>query len=190
MSESSVILAVVSLLASLLQALSLFLLSQIFRELKAIRDTFREYVPREVCDEKMSGQHYRLKNLEQGGGHLGALTLSAAGAALLLLCSGCGHNAVVYGDGVMAEIGFIPDRYSVALTFRYGKIFTAAVKEKTKITLDTRAGAEGFADEAKKGGTAAESRLTVETGDQITGYTVDLEKIKARGISPAKVVKP
>ena len=65
-------------------------------------------------------------------------------AALLL--AGCGHNAVTYGDGVSAEIGLIPDQYKVALTFRYGKIFSAVVKEKTKLTLTTDADNNGTAD--------------------------------------------
>ena len=63
--------------------------------------------------------------------------------AVALFLAGCGHNAVTYGDGVQAELGFIPDQYKIALTFRYGKIFSAAVKERAKVTLTTDADNSG-----------------------------------------------
>ena len=103
-----------------------------------------------------------------------------------LLLAGCGHNAVTYGDGVQAELGFIPDQYKVALTFRYGKIFSAAVKEKAKVTLTTDADNNGTADKAGAA-TKVATTLTIETGDQITGYAVDKAKIEAAGGSTAKL---
>ena len=104
-----------------------------------------------------------------------------------LALAGCGHNAVTYGDGVQAELGFIPDQYKVALTFRYGKIFSAAVKEKAKVTLTTDADNSGTADKAGNN-TNVKTTLTIETGDQITGYAVDKAKIEAAaGGSTAKL---
>ena len=109
---------------------------------------------------------------------------------LLILClcafglAGCGHNAVTYGDGVQAELGFIPDQYKVALTFRYGKIFSAAVKEKAKVTLTTDADNNGTADKAGAA-TKVATTLTIETGDQITGYGVEKAKVEAAGGSTA-----
>ena len=109
---------------------------------------------------------------------------------LLILClcafalAGCGHNAVTYGDGVSAEVGFIPDQYKVAFTFRYGKIFSAAVKEKAKVTLTTDADNSGTAEKAGNN-TAVKTTLTLETGDQITGYAVDKAKVEAAGGSTA-----
>jgi hypothetical protein len=105
-------------------------------------------------------------------------------AALLL--AGCGHNAVTYGDGVQAELGFIPDQYKVALTFRYGKIFSAVVKEKTKLTLTTDADNNGTAEKAGQN-TNVKTTLTFETGDQITGYGVEKAKVEAAGGSTAKL---
>lgn len=101
-----------------------------------------------------------------------------------LLLAGCGHNAVTYGDGVQAELGFIPDQYKVALTFRYGKIFSAAVKEKAKVTLTTDADNNGTADKAGAA-TKVATTLTIETGDQITGYGVEKAKVEAAGGSTA-----
>ena len=111
---------------------------------------------------------------------------------LLILClcafglAGCGHNAVTYGDGVQAELGFIPDQYKIALTFRYGKIFSAAVKERAKVTLTTDADNSGTAEKAGNN-TNVKTTLTIETGDQITGYAVDKAKVEAAGGSTAKL---
>ena len=105
-------------------------------------------------------------------------------ALFALLLAGCGHNAVTYSDGVSAEVGLIPDQYKVALTFRYGKIFSAVVKEKTKLTLTTAADNNGTADKTGQN-TAVKTTLTLETGEQITGYTVDKAKVEAAGGSTA-----
>lgn len=102
----------------------------------------------------------------------------------LLLLAGCGHNAVTYGDGVSAEVGFIPDQYKIAFTFRYGKIFSAVVKEKAKVTLTTDADNSGTADKAGAA-TKVATTLTIETGDQITGYGVEKAKVEAAGGSTA-----
>lgn len=108
-------------------------------------------------------------------------------AALLL--AGCGHNAVTYGDGVQAELGFIPDQYKIALTFRYGKIFSAAVKEKTKVMLTTDTDNSGTAEEKAGQSTKVATTLTIETGDQITGYAVDKAKVEAAGGRSAGAAK-
>ena len=105
-------------------------------------------------------------------------------ALFALLLAGCGHNAVTYGDGVSAEVGFIPDQYKVAFTFRYGKIFSAVVKEKTKLTLTTDADNNGTAEKAGQN-TNVKTTLTLETGDQITGYGVEKAKVEAAGGSTA-----
>ncbi len=185
MSEGSVIITIVTGLAAIVQALSLFLLKQIFAELKSVRDTLRDYVPREVCEEKMTSQHYRIRNLEQHGGPLPGLLL-AGGAALLLLSAGCGHNAVSYGKGFAVETTANPETWTFGFAVRYGEIFTAAVKERAKVTLTTSAKAAGTASDksapSDKSDTA--TTLTIETGDQVTGYMVDLEKVKAQA-SPA-----
>ena len=185
MSTGAIIATLAGILASLIQALSLFLLKQIFTELKDMRETFRDYVTKEVCEAQMTSAHYRIKNLEQGGHGAGLLL---AGAALLLLFgAGCGHNCVSYGDGLMVETTINPETWTFGVAFRYGKIFTAAVKEKAKVTLKTEAGNTTQSPEAKQAqsGTKTASTLTIETGDQVTGYTVDLEKAKQAQASPA-----
>ena len=178
MSTGTIIIALVGILASLIQALSFFLLKQIFAELRSVRDALRDYVPREVCEAKMS-------HLEQGG-HASGLLLAGAGLLLILFSAGCGHNAVSYGKGFAVETTANPETWTFGVSVRYGEIFTAAVKERAKVTLTTSAKATGTAsdksDLSDKSDTA--TTLTIETGDQVTGYTVDLEKAKAQA-SPA-----
>ncbi len=106
--------------------------------------------------------------------------LIAALAAMLL--AGCGHNTVVYGDGIGFETTLNPETFTFGVNIRYGKILTAAVKEKAKVSYkgDMTNETAAAAGESKQGssrvGTGAE--LTLETGDQITGYAVELEKVK------------
>ena len=110
---------------------------------------------------------------------LGIMYVSLAGLLCVSL-AGCGHNAVQYSDGVGLEVGFVPDQYTLAVNFRYGKIFSAVVKEKTEIELKTEASnAAGTGAEANTN-TGVNSTLTIKTGDQTTGYVVDLERIKAK----------
>lgn len=111
------------------------------------------------------------------------IVIAAVFIAVITILTGCGHNAVQYSDGVGVEIGFIPDQYKFALNFRYGKIFSAVVKEKTKVSLQTDA--ENSAESNKqnttgKTGTGVKTILTLETGDQTTGYVVDKAEIESK----------
>lgn len=104
--------------------------------------------------------------------------LSICGIAFLL--AGCGHNAVQYSDGIGVELGLIPDQYQIALNFRYGKIFSAVVKEKTEIMLETEGGGEVDKSDTAAGKTSNKTILTFKTGDQVTGRMVELEEAKAK----------
>lgn len=105
-------------------------------------------------------------------------------AAVALLAAaflaGCGHNTVSYGDGVMLETTFNPETYAFGVSFRYGKILTACVRENTEIEMtggnDTTGGG------SEKGSTAAktEASVKVKVGRQITGYYVDAVKAGAK----------
>jgi len=184
-STGAIIATLAGILASLIQALSLFLLKQIFTELKDMRETFRDYVTKEVCEAQMTSAHYRIKNLEQGG-HGAGLLLAGAGL-LLLFGAGCGHNAVTYGKGFLLETTANPETFAFGVACRFGEILTIAVKEKTKVTMTSTvkaaAPASGKSETSDKSDTV--TTITVETGDQVTGYTVDLAKAKQAQASPA-----
>lgn len=94
--------------------------------------------------------------------------------ATLLMLTGCGHNNVTYSDGIGLETTANPETFTFGLNFRYGKIFTATVKEKTEVNLEA-----GMSQESgTTSRTGLETKLSLKTGDQVTGYTVELEKAK------------
>ena len=174
MSTGTIIIALVGILASLIQALSFFLLKQIFAELRSVRDALRDYVPREVCEAKMS-------HLEQGG-HVSGLLLAGAGLLLILL-TGCGHNVVSYGDGIQLSTTINPEAGEFGVAFRHGKILTVCVRENVEVEMQG-AGSGNAGTDGKTAGASNSGTVKVKIGNQVTGYTVDLEKAKAQA-SPA-----
>ena len=112
------------------------------------------------------------------------ILILAAVSAAAILSAGCGHNALQYSDGIGLELGFIPEQYQVAVNFRYGKILSAVVKEKAEVTLESSGGlATDVGTSPQAADTQATTRLTLKTGDQITGYAVELEEAKVRASS-------
>jgi hypothetical protein len=93
----------------------------------------------------------------------------------LLTLTGCGHNIITYSDGIGLETTANPETFTFGLNFRYGKIFTATVKEKTDVNLEAGMSQESGTNSK----TGLETKLSLKTGDQVTGYTVELEKVKA-----------
>ena len=175
MSTGTIIIALVGILASLIQALSFFLLKQIFAELRSVRDALRDYVPREVCEAKMS-------HLEQGG-HASGLLLAGAGLLLILFSAGCGHNVVSFGDGIQLSTTINPEAGEFGVAFRYGKILTVCVRENVEVEMQG-AGSGNAGTDGKTAGASNSGTVKVKIGQQVTGYTVDLEKAKAQA-SPA-----
>lgn len=106
--------------------------------------------------------------------------VSIIAGATAILFAGCGHNNVTYSDGIGFETTANPETFTFGLNFRYGKIFTATVKEKTEVNLEagmTQETAAGTSNTASSK-TGVETKLNFKTGDQVTGYTVELEKAK------------
>ena len=85
----------------------------------------------------------------------------------VLLLSGCGHNMVTYGNGIMLQTTVNPETYTVGLSIRYGKILTVALRENTKVSVDTETTESGVTES-----------IYIETGDQLNGYYVDALKIE------------
>lgn len=61
---NDLILLVIGIVAALLQALILFLLSLIFKEIKELRETFRGYVTHTTCQAQREANTIRIKALE------------------------------------------------------------------------------------------------------------------------------
>jgi hypothetical protein len=98
--------------------------------------------------------------------------LFVAAAVLAVLTAGCSHNVVNYSDGIGIDATFRPDAGNFGITFRYGKILTATVRENTEVEMT------GNADAAAKDtvSTATAGGVKIKVGKQITGYYVDALK--------------
>ena len=168
---------VFGVLASLIQALSFFLLKQIFNELKSIRETFRDYVPKDMCEVKMDGHHLRIKDIEDSL-HL----VLIAGGCLLL--AGCGHNTISYGDGIMLETTINPESYAFGISFRYGKILTACVRENAEVEMQGAGSGNAGTGKENTAGATSTGSVKVRIGKQITGYYVDAVKA---GVKPEEL---
>ena len=110
---------------------------------------------------------------------VGKAVLILFGLLALALLTGCGHNTVSYGDGIMLETTVNPETYAFGVSLRYGKILTACVREQTEIEMQGGNNTTGGGSE--KGSTAAktEASVKVKVGKQITGYYVDAIKAGA-----------
>ncbi|OQA83587.1 MAG: hypothetical protein BWY31_02815 [Lentisphaerae bacterium ADurb.Bin242] len=116
---------------------------------------------------------------------------------LTCLVIGCSHNAVTYSDGIGLETTINPETYTIGLSFRYGKILSAVVRENVKITMNGTGkvnGALSSGSETSSDNSAAsnEGSLEIEIGNQVTGYLCDLAEIDkklAEKIIDAKIKK-
>ena len=96
------------------------------------------------------------------------LFLAALSVALL---TGCGHNAVVYSDGIGFQAGFDPEHFSASLNLRYGKILTVAVRDMVELEMSGEA--TGGQEQSTASATST-SGLKLKIGRQANGYTRDL----------------
>ena len=109
-------------------------------------------------------------------------------AVLAALLTGCGHNAVHYGDGIGFDAGINPENWTASFTLRYGKILSTVTRDNVEIELTGNANANtqngGEKTALTKVGT--DGNLKIKIGRQINGAAVDLVKA---GASADKVVE-
>ncbi len=103
----------------------------------------------------------------------------AAAIAAAVTTAGCGHNVVNYSDGVGLETTFRPDSGNFGLTFRYGKILSATVRENSEIEMTGEGQGTGGTGATVTGGASSTGSVKVKIGQQITGYYVDALKAGA-----------
>jgi len=107
---------------------------------------------------------------------IGLLVLSA------VLLAGCAHNMATYGDGVGFHTTLNPQTYTFGFDFFYGKILQVIIKDNTKINLaangklNNTTSTETDTTAAQDTAIQAPAELTIETGNQVTGYEVELVK--------------
>ena len=92
--------------------------------------------------------------------------------ALLILLSGCGHNALVFSEGKYLNIGVDPSTSKAGVQYVNGEQITVVEKDNTKLTVELR---DTLDSEGKK--TTSVSKIIYEIGEQITGADVDLQKV-------------
>lgn len=93
----------------------------------------------------------------------------AAAVVVAVAVTGCSHNVVNYSDGIGIDATFRPDAGNFGITFRYGKILTATIRENTEVEMTGKADATG----KETVNAATDGSVKVKTGRQITGYMVD-----------------
>lgn len=103
--------------------------------------------------------------------------------AALLLLTGCGHNIGTAFSGKFANVGYDPEFNKFGIQYYDGVIVTGLNKENTETKLVFEDSAEG------NGGYKTGTKMTYDhkTGDQVTGYRVDLEEAKAKNNSNSVV---
>ena len=113
---------------------------------------------------------------------IGTIVVLLVFGVLVVLLSGCSHNTVSYGDGIMLETTINPESYAFGISFRYGKILTACVRENTELEMQgAGSGNAGTGDEAGNSvGATSTGSVKLKIGKQITGYYVDALKAGAK----------
>jgi hypothetical protein len=101
------------------------------------------------------------------------LFYAALFGAMLVVCAGCGHNAINYGDGVGFDFGVNPESCSLSFNLRYGKILSAVVRDNAEIELTGTVDANGENGSASKGGVSSDGNVKIKIGRQINGAYVD-----------------
>ena len=91
------------------------------------------------------------------------------GVCFLSLIFGCSHNAITYSDGIGFETTANPQTFTFGINFRYGKIFTAVLRENSSVSMTGNG-------ESKDDDISSTSNLKIKIGPQITGYYVDALK--------------
>jgi len=100
-------------------------------------------------------------------------------AILTAILTGCSHNTVSYGDGIMLETTLNPESYAFGVSFRYGKILTVCVRENSEIEMQG-AGSGTAGTDGKQAGASGTGSVKIKVGPQITGYCVDALKAGAK----------
>jgi len=110
-----------------------------------------------------------------------------AAVIVAILLAGCGHNTVSYGDGIMLETTLNPEAHVFGISFRYGKILTACLRENAELEMQGGgSGSAGTGDGGRSPGANSSGSVKLKVGPQITGYFVDALKT---GAKPEEMVK-
>ena len=95
-------------------------------------------------------------------------------SSIVPMLAGCGHNALVYSDGVGFDVGLDPEHFSASFNLRYGKILTVAVRDcvEVEMTGDVQGGTE--TGTAATASTSTSAGVKMKIGRQVNGAACDL----------------
>ena len=107
--------------------------------------------------------------------------LILAAVCISAMLTGCGHNAIHYGDGIGFDAGINPENWTASFTLRYGKILSTVTRDNVEIELTGNASADSTTGVEKNAATkvGTDGNLKIKIGRQINGATVDLVKAGA-----------
>ena len=63
------------------------------------------------------------------------ITLIVTAFAVVVILTGCGHNAIQYGDGVGFDVGINPENCMLSLNLRFGKILSAVTRDNVELEM-------------------------------------------------------
>lgn len=110
-----------------------------------------------------------------------SIIVTAALVAVLVLClPGCSHNAVTYSDGIGFETTLRPDNGNFGITFRYGKILSAVLRENSEVEMTGDGKGSGGSGETSPGSASSSGSVKIKIGRQLTGYYVDAMEAGAK----------
>ena len=114
------------------------------------------------------------------------ISLIVAALSAVVILSGCGHNAIQYGDGVGFDVGINPENCMLSMNLRYGKILSAVTRDNVELEMTGKVNADGSAGTDQQTGMTTDGTLKVKIGRQINGAAVDLVEA---GADPNKVME-
>lgn len=92
---------------------------------------------------------------------------------MLLLMTGCGHNALFFSTGKFLNIGIDPNTGKTGVQYADGELLTVVEKDNAILTVEFE---DSLDADGKK--TSKVSKITYEIKEQVTGADVELKQLE------------
>lgn len=100
------------------------------------------------------------------------LVYTAIFGALLIACSGCGHNVLTFSQGKYLNLGIDPGTNKVGVQYVNGEQVTVVEKDNAVLTVEL---SDTLDADGKQ--TTSISKITYEIREQVTGADVELKAV-------------
>ena len=108
---------------------------------------------------------------QKGFKQMKKLIATAVTGALLLICSGCGHNILSYTSGKRLNVGINPQTQETGFQYLDAEQITVVEKDNAKLTVELSSGLD---DSGKK--SSRISKIIYEIKEQTTKADVKLKE--------------